>query len=343
MSTTTRFPKQDSRSEITASVELTLPDGRLNPAALGWARSPLIRTGGIGPRRFWGRNKRWEYWNIMTPRYIVGLTVSAIDYAAVHEVWIFNRDTREAVHRAATVLPARGVSLPPTLGQGPASARAKDLRIEVTEEPDGVRMRVEVPRASVDVLAEKPAGHESLAVVVPWTKRRFQYTVKDVARPARGTVTVDGTVYDLPAGESWAVLDHGRGRWPYDITWNWGVGSGRYQGSVIGIQVGGKWTDGTGATENAFFIDGRMHKIHEDLTWEYDQADFLRPWSVHGGGLDARFVPFYDRVARTNLGIIAAATDQCFGVWSGAFTTAGGEVIPFDGVEGWAEHVHNRW
>ena len=165
----------------------------------------------------------------------------------------------------------------------------------------------------------------------------------DVARPARGTVTVDGTVYDLPAGESWAVLDHGRGRWPYDITWNWGAGSGRYQGSVIGIQVGGKWTDGTGATENAFFIDGRMHKIHEDLTWEYDQADFLRPWSVRGGGLDARFVPFYDRVARTNLGIIAAATDQCFGVWSGAFTTAGGEVIPFDGVEGWAEHVHNRW
>ena len=134
MSTTTRFPKQDSRSEITAPVELTLPDGRLNPAALGWARSPLIRTGGIGPRRFWGRNKRWEYWNIMTPRYIVGLTVSAIDYAAVHEVWIFNRDTREAVHRAATVLPARGVSLPPTLGQGHASARAKDLRIEVTEE-----------------------------------------------------------------------------------------------------------------------------------------------------------------------------------------------------------------
>ena len=74
-----------------------------------------------------------------------------------------------------------------------------------------------------------------------------------------------------------------------------------------------------------------------------DVAAFLRPWSVHGGGLDARFVPFHDRVARTNLGVIAASTDQCFGVWSGTFTTAGGEVIPFEGIEGWAEHVHNRW
>jgi len=279
----------------------------------------------------------------MTPRFIVGVTVSSIDYAAVHEVWVFDRESNEAVHRAATVVPARGVSLPGSLGQGPVTARAKDLRIEITEETGGVRMRVEVPRASIAVFAEKPAGHECLAVVVPWTDRRFQYTVKDVARCATGTIAIDGEVYDLPAGESWAVLDHGRGRWPYDITWNWGAGSGRYRGSVIGIQVGGKWTDGTGATENAFFVDGRMHKIHDDVTWDYDQADFLSPWSVCGGGLDARFVPFYDRVARTNLGIIAAATDQCFGVWSGTFTTANGEVIPFEGIEGWAEHVHNRW
>lgn len=279
----------------------------------------------------------------MTPRYIVGVTVSSIDYAAVHEVWVFDRESNEAVHRAATVVPARGVSLPGSLGQGPVMARAKNLRIDIVDDARGARMHVEVPRAVIDVFAEKPAGHESLAVVVPWSDRRFQYTVKDVARPATGMIAVGGEVYDLPAGESWAVLDHGRGRWPYDITWNWGAGSGRSQGSVIGIQIGGKWTDGTGATENAFFVDGRMHKIHDDLAWEYDQADFLSPWSVRGGGLDARFVPFYDRVARTNLGIIAAATDQCFGVWSGTFTTDSGEVIPFEGIEGWAEHVHNRW
>src|SRR5690606_23325261 len=39
--------------------------------------------------------------------------------------------------------------------------------------------------------------------------------------------------------DSWAVLDHGRGRWPYRISWNWGAGSGRSHGRVVGLQVGG--------------------------------------------------------------------------------------------------------
>ena len=41
--------------------------------------------------------------------------------------------------------------------------------------------------------------------------------------------------------------------------------------------------------------------------------------------------------------VLQGHTDQCFGEWSGSFTTADGEVIEFDGLIGWAEEVHNRW
>jgi hypothetical protein len=207
----------------------------------------------------------------------------------------------------------------------------------------GTRLRARIDDASFDVLADLPPGHERLAVVVPWSERRFQYTVKDVARPASGSVTIEGVTHPIPAGASWAVLDHGRGRWPYDIRWNWGAGSGRTDGRVIGIQVGGRWTDGTSVTENAMLVDGRLHKIHEDLRWDYDLADHRRPWRVQGGGLTASFAPFYDKVTRTNLGIVASRTDQFFGHWGGAFTTAEGDTIAFDGILGWAEEVHNRW
>ena len=37
----------------------------------------------------------------------------------------------------------------------------------------------------VDLAEPLPPGHEALGVVVPWSHRPFQYTVKDVARPAR--------------------------------------------------------------------------------------------------------------------------------------------------------------
>ena len=181
-----------------------------------------------------------------------------------------------------------------------------------------------------------------MAVVVPWSKTRFQYTVKDVALSATGVVTTAGVEHEVPAG-SWAVLDHGRGRWPYDVKWTWGAGSGQSRGRRVGLQVGGKWTSGTGSTENGLVVDGHLYKIHDELTWDYDLADWRRPWHVAGGGLDATLVPFFDKRSTNNLVVVSSRTDQCFGHWSGTYTTPHSGTIAFDGLIGWAEDVHNRW
>lgn len=335
--------------ELTEPVSLTQPNGRLDTAAIGWARRPLVDTAGVAARRGvvtagWGRNKRWEYWNVITPTHIVSLVVSSLDYAAVHEVWILDRATQRTWGRSATVVPARDVELPGSLGGGITIARAKDLVLTVTPAGAGQvwRLHAQIPDASFDITVTRPAAHDCLAVVVPWTSRLFQYTVKDVALPARGTITIDGAVHPVPSG-SWAVLDHGRGRWPYDVAWNWGAGSGVLDdGRSIGIQVGARWTDGTGSTENGVLVGGVMHKISQPVTWEYDLRDVMRPWRVTGGGLDAEFAPAHVKRSAMNLGVVSGRTDQCFGTWSGTFA-AGDETIAFAGVEGFAEDVHNRW
>lgn len=326
---------------IAAPTTLTGPDGRLNRAAVGWATQPIIDTSGLGAGR--GRNKRWEYWNVITPTHILAATVSSIDYACVPEVWVFERATGREWARSAAVIPPRGAELAPRLEHGPSRMRAKGLSIDIDEVQGGTRIRAEIEGASFEVVAELPHGHERLALVVPWSDTRFQYTVKDVARPATGRLTLEGVTHELPAGESWAVLDHGRGRWPYNIAWNWGAGSGVSGGRVIGVQVGARWTAGTGVSENAFFVDGVMHKIHGETEWTYDLEHWRTPWRVRGGGLDATFTPFHVKHSRMNFVVLTGRTDQCFGEWSGTFETAAGELISFAGITGWAEDVHNRW
>ena len=99
----------------------------------------------------------------------------------------------------------------------------------------------------------------------------------------------------------------------------------------------------SGSTENAIFVAGRLHKISEELAWEYDSRDYLKPWRVRGETVDLAFEPFHDRRARTELGVITAHTDQCFGHWSGWMADSAGERVEFAGILGWAEDVHNRW
>lgn len=324
---------------LRAPVSLTEANGQLNWAAAGWASRPLVDTSGIGRGR--GRNKRWEYWGIVGPTHLIGLTISHIDYAAVHEVWVMERATERTWGAVATVIPARGVELPAVVEGGRSRAHVRNLGIAIDEVDGGTRLRAIGPDLRLDVVAELPPGHERLAVVVPWSDRRFQYTVKDVARPASGWVETDGERHDL--AESWAVLDHGRGRWPYDVQWNWGAGSGVSEGRIIGLQAGGQWTAGTGVSENAVVVDGRLHKIHGELAWDYDIAQWGTPWRVSGGGLEVEFTPFYNKRSRTNLGVLASRTDQCFGYWSGEFRPEAGERVSFSRLLGWAEEVHNRW
>ena len=112
--------------EITSPVSLTLADGRLNPEAVGWARTPLVDTDRIGRGRVGrGRNKRWEYWAVTTPTHVVALVLSDIDYAAVHGIWVLDRRTGEAVAHDAIGVTGRSATLPGTLGAGPARSRTK--------------------------------------------------------------------------------------------------------------------------------------------------------------------------------------------------------------------------
>jgi len=347
--------------EITEPVALCRPDGRLNAAAVGWSRHPLHRA----DLRGWGRTKRWEYWCVTTPTHLVALTVSDLDFLALNTVYVleFGPGGRE-IERTAIIPGGRGVRLPPTIAGAPGAAGPRGMAdvvvgperptrgrvgIAITEEVEGTRLwaRCVTPDGlplEVDVLVHDPAGHESLSVVVPWSERLFQYTSKHTARPAVGTVTIGTDVLEF-GDDAWGVLDHGRGRWPRSVDWNWGAASGRTGGHVVGLQFGGRWTVGTGSTENALCVDGVITKIGEELEWTYSTADFTAPWTIRAesGQVDLVFTPFHDRHTHTDVGLIANRTHQCFGYWSGTVRTDDGEEIVVERLLGWAEDVHMRW
>jgi hypothetical protein len=328
-----------SLREITEPVNLCDEAGRLNADAVGWSRRPL-HTANLRGR---GRKKRWEYWAISSPTLVFAVTVSDLDYAALYAVYFLAADgTEKAISK---LVPFGRVSLPETSGSAPVSVRVKDLAIDLLPEPGGTYLRIVSPGLTADVRIERPEGHEALGVVVPWSSRRFQYTVKENTLPARGQVETGGLSY-LFGADAWATLDHGRGAWPYRVTWNWGAGSGFVEGRPVGVQVGGKWTDGTGSTENALCVDGRLHYIDEGLAWEYDRDDWLQPWRVTtttSDRVDLAFTPRHVRTDRMNLGVLANDTHQAFGTWAGTMTDDGGTPVRVDGIHGWAEEVVNRW
>jgi hypothetical protein len=336
--------------EICGPVDLCDERGRLHPDARGWSRQPALRA---NLSRAHGRKKRWDYWCVIAPDVVVSFVYADIDYAGLSSVWILDRADR-AQADAGTLVPfGRGFSLPEQVCTGTVAASRNGFELAIEERADVTRLTASAPSSrlgaiDVDISVAKPAGHESLNVVIPWSDRRFQFTSKQNTRPASGSIRAGDRSWELGGDTpAWGVQDLGRGVWPYSNRWNWAAASGvATDGRTVGLQFGGKWTEGTGFTENALCIDGRLTKLHEELEWTYDWDDPMRPWRVRTPGstqVDVELTPFFDRYDSTDLKVLKMEVHQCFGTWAG--TVCGDDGVPamIDGIDGFAEEARNRW
>ncbi len=329
--------------EITEPVSLLRADGRLDPESIGWTRRQLHDTDGVGRGWYgWGRNKRWEYWGIVTPTHIIALTIAALDYANVRQLWVLDRETRMPIDVFEIGPLSRGVTLTGTHGTGVNASGGRRLRLRFEDRTDGTALHAQSDRVQVAIFAEIREGHEAMGIASPHSRRLVDYTVKDVDRPTTGTVTIDGVVHDA---SGFAVLDHARSRSPYRTDWNWGAAVGEIDGRRIGINLGGGGPHGmkNGLSHTVVTIDGRVHKIPTALEWDFDPSAWMKPWRMTTDRVEVTFTPFYDRFARTNLLVVRSVTHQCFGSFTGRIQSDSGEWITIDGLEGWAEDVHHRW
>ncbi len=332
--------------ELTAPVNLCLPNGHISPAAIGWSRQPLHRCNLHG--RF-PRKKRWNYWAITTETHLFSVTITNLDYAGLVFVYFADFAARQLAEVTKIIPLGRGCHLPEQVAADVRYA-GSGMKAAMEQTDGGVRLSVSVDDFEGRPLTAQfaitiPPQHETLNVVVPWNEHTFQFTSKQNTLPAEGIVTIGGQETKFSGPQSFACLDFGRGIWPRDCRWNWGSASGRQNGRTIGLNLGGQWTEDTGSTENGVCVNGRLSKLSEELSWQYDRADFMRPWRVVGSetGLDLTFTPFMERVAASNLWLIRSEVHQMFGWYNGRITTADGEMITVHDLVGWAEDHVARW
>jgi hypothetical protein len=337
-------PYYDER-EVTESVDLCDARGRLNPDAVGWSRFPIVRANLSG---HWPRKKRWNFWNFISSGYVLTITLADIDYAAFCAVAFTDFGTGESVSTTSFTRP-RSFSMPEHV-ERTVSFRSGTVSYSNVNEGEDLEIDFRARTKGGEEIAgefvvRRPEGHESLNIVVPWTPRRFQLNSKHNTLPCEGHVSVGGRRYRMDPEECHAVQDFGRGIWPYRSFWNWAACTGVQNGDLVGVNMGAKWTTGTGSNENGICLNGRLHKVMEDLTWIYDPGDWMKPWHVRAersGVIDLTLEPLVVKRSNLQLGIIGTGGACAFGRWRGTIRVDD-RSITIDDLIGWAEEFAHRW
>jgi hypothetical protein len=343
--------------EITHSGPLLNAAGDL--AQVGWARQQNLDCNleevsfYRRPFKFWqfARVKRWDYYAIFTPQRFFSATIANLGYAG--NIFVYTLDFESGdLHEEGLVIPfGRGVSLARNSTAGSCHYTGQGVSLEFETTPETRSLRVDWPRfhdgkgISAEITLTCPADHESLNIVIPIPKKRFYYNRKINCLPAQGWIQYGDIHETLSPDSSLGQLDWGRGVWDYSSFWLWASASGFLaDGRWVGLNLGRGFGDTTQATENAFILDGRLHKL-DQVTIDYDPQDFMKPWIFRDneGRLELVMTPFKERLATTKLGIIDSEVHQMFGHYAGRVVSDEGEEFQIAGLIGFAEEHYARW
>lgn len=320
----------------------------------GWARQPLLDCN-MEDARFYRlrrlqrfRVKRWDYYGVTYPAGYFSATIADLGYAGQVFVYLVDFTRGSYVEDTITIPFSRGVSLPRNSTSGRSEWHGKRARLvfdaasgqrRVTADWDDFGGRQLIADLTFDVAPD----HESTVITIPIKQRRFYYNRKINCIPVGGTVTVGEKTTTLDPATSSGTLDWGRGVWEYNSFWVWASASGFLaDGGRVGLNMGYGFGDTSAATENTLLLGGHIHKL-EDITFAYDNTDFMRPWKMQSDRAELTFTPFLDRTARTNLLLIRSEVHQMFGHYTGTVVDNAGDDVSIDGLVGWAEEHQARW
>lgn len=341
--------------EISAPAPLLRDDGTLYEA--GYSTYPILIYDRSQIRGGKMRIKEWDYYLIHNDRYAVALTCDDNSYMGMMSVSFIDLEHGiETTNSVIIPLTNGRIKLPSSSESGDVVYESRRVKLSFTHEEEGRRLKVLFKRFRKKddfecdlLLSDEP--RDSMVIATPFAEKKtaFYYNRKVIGMRASGTVWFDRKKYKFTPGNSYGLLDWGRGVWTYDNTWYWGAGQGVAEGHRFGFNIGYGFGDTSAASENMLFYDGAAHKL-EDVAFlipkdEKGRELYTEPWrfTSSDGRFEMAFTPIIDRKAKISLGVIMSDQHQVFGRFTGTAVLDDGRRIKLEDFLGFAEKVRNKW
>ena len=339
-----------SQSEIIESVPALNETGR--PLNFGWARSSffvynssLLRA----PRR---RISEGDRYVLVSPNHLVLFEILDDGYMGYLFMSVVSLKTGNCISQTFVNLFSLGCfDLSGDSNSGSIKFRQKKALFNFANMEGGVKLiKVDVPgfghshglRGEI-VMTPFP-GSESLVTNMPWRGRgnAFSCSRHSPCYSAEGVIQCGISEIVFTQGNSWGIFDWSRGVRPRSDLRFWAAGCGQAGNRQVGFSVGFNSADSALGTDNAFFLNGHLHKL--------DQVSFhmpsgrLMPWrfTSNDNRLEMVFEPQQERDENHQMLLYSHKRRQLFGSFAGKVILDDGSDFYFQDIKGMAERRKSR-
>ncbi|MCL2557694.1 MAG: DUF2804 domain-containing protein [Treponema sp.] len=343
-----------------ASGPLPVVDEAGRPQNFGWARGPAFV---YDPGALWtprNRISESDRYVVFNETHTVALEMRDDGYTGQMNVAVARHGKKKVSNRVFNaLLPMGAFKLPRDGDSGAARYRQKGVELDFVAMEGGARIiRVSIPargssriiRGELVLSRPSPAeggdsGAECLACNLPARSdaRAFRLARCAPWYLAGGDVQIGETEIVFTRGNAWGIFDWSRGVRPKRDARYVASACGASKGRLVGFCAGYGAEDDSQGTRNAFFVDGRIHKL-DQITFHIPPRDWLSPWSFTSsdGRLEMTFAPQQERADRGRFFLHSHSRRQFFGFFSGRAILDDGRALEFSKIAGFAERAKTR-
>jgi hypothetical protein len=340
------------QKEITGPVQALDDQGK--PRNFGWSRganflydSALIRT----PRRHVTESDRYIFFSSTHLIILEILDNGFFGYVGMSVVSL--RDKKRSTQTYTIPFPLGGFQLSGDSNAGSVRFKEKNLVLDFTAMDGGARIIiVDIPKFGRhrslrgEVVLTPPKDAESMVTNMPWREKKhaFRCLRHSPWYTVEGVIQFGSSELVFTQGSAWGIFEWNRGIRPRRDVRYWAAGAGLGGGRLGGFNVGYDSADSAEGTENAFFLDGRLHKL-DQVTFHIPPYNWLQPWrfTSNDNRLEMTFAPHQERSENHQMFFHYHKRRQVCGCFSGKVILDDGAPFEFQNFMGFAERKKTQF
>jgi hypothetical protein len=335
--------------EISSPLEVLDELGR--PVNFGWARQPLWNYTPPLLRSPIRRLNAADRYFVYAPGRIITLQVSdlgALGYIGVSIISLKDKTRSTQMHTVP--FPLGAMDMPDSSETGQVRVQNKKYMIEFTAMESSRIIRVDFKKFGRnrflrgELVLTPPPESESLVTLMPWRKEKnaFALSRRSPWYSVEGVMQFGAQEFSFPQGKSWALYEWSRGLRPRSDLHLWAGAAGAVAGPSrersFGFTLGYGDADAGAGSENAVFLEGRLHKL-DQVRFHFSPGSPMDPWrfSSNDKRLEMIFTPLQERTERKSMFFHAVLRRQFFGSFAGRVILDDGSVLEFADIYGMTE------
>jgi hypothetical protein len=258
-----------------------------NPVNFGWARDSYFQydPDTVAVSRW--RISEADRYVIFSPTHLVVFEIIDNGFLGYSNICMVSlRDKKRFMFTSKIPFPLGSIEMPNSTITGSIRLHKKNVLLDFIAMKSGARIvKVDIPHFDHhrnmrgEVVLIPPREAEPLATAMPWRRDQaaFRYALYSPWFSTEGVLQLGTTEIAFTKGNAWGIFDWSRGVRPNADTRYWAAASGSSEGKQISMNVGYDSADSGQGTGNAFFINGKLHKLNQ-VTFHILPTNWLEPW-----------------------------------------------------------------